>query len=423
MIKNLVLLTCLALSAITNAQIEKGSAYIISLKGDTIKGSIKDQPEEGFSKSIEFANLDDSKKFTTYYPWEIKGFGFEGIHQFESQLISIPYKRDTTKEYRFLRTLLKGNVTLYSMSIKDIKFHIIGNIPDNGIEYQYYIKLSNGKLFRLSNEYLNKKIPSSGNDSIWEVFESKKYIGIIKYLLADCSPVVKRVDKCRYKESEITDLISTYNNWYLKEHPSETIETPNTELSYKEKFAIGITGGFSSLNMVGINNEKWAEYDNYSFNIASPSFGALLTYKSSKHIKLKLYCLYQKLFTNETINKDFIGNVDTFTLNMNNLTILGSANYYITIPNYQPYIEFGIGVSKALAANNKLVRNYGVYSRNFDFNLQTEEKFIFFGSLGIEKSTGLIRPFLNINYSYWFNSDLIKITGFGINIGVLYDLE
>ncbi len=172
-----------------SGQFDFKKGFLITTKGDTINGFIKDQTFDKLSKQVTFktsrkANAD------TYLPLELKGFGFNDGDRFES--FEIAYSSSSRKGktqdvdiVRFLHKIAGGKIALFELT---------------EAEKPLFIKKENGPLQLLCfNKTLSNK-----------TVDEENYIQILRFEMSDCEKIVVD-DKLPLKRKAILELIKRYN--------------------------------------------------------------------------------------------------------------------------------------------------------------------------------------------------------------------
>ena len=145
------------------AQKDFKSGYILTNSGDTIKGFIDLQNPTLNSMECVFSKEEEGDNSIKYKPGEIKEYRVFNHRYYISKKVSV----DSSEKDVFLEFLVNGKAKLYYLK-------------DYSYEY-FYLEKEDSELVELSNEIVGVE-DKDGNrfDK-----ESKKYIGIMSFYLAD----------------------------------------------------------------------------------------------------------------------------------------------------------------------------------------------------------------------------------------------
>ena len=184
MIKILFLFSLVFLYTVNEgfAQSDYRSGFVITNTNDTIHGLINYREGSKKYKSCEFKKSID-QKVVEYLPQEIKGYKLLGDKYFESKYIAVVSE---LLEDVFLEVLIKGNVSLYKY------------------QKSFFVDKQDSLLYKLITE--EKKVDVDGKEML---MESKKYIGVLSYLLSDCQDVSYILQRVELLKNTINVLIPT----------------------------------------------------------------------------------------------------------------------------------------------------------------------------------------------------------------------
>lgn len=221
----------LTFSQIVFAQKNYQPGYIISLKGDTIKGQVDFRDWEYNPNRIRF--MSNSVDVKEYSAKEIRAFGIHN-ESYESapiiKEVGIDEQTEFQKDTTFLQVLIGGKKSLY--------YH-----KDRGPERErFYIKQNGGYELLLYKTFIKEE--SNGFRS---KYENKKYQGQLSFYLNDCPTLQARKVKLAYTR---TSLVSLFNFYY---------QCTNAPIAFQKKVekipvALNIIAGLSStqVNFSGI---------------------------------------------------------------------------------------------------------------------------------------------------------------------------
>ncbi|MFA9391928.1 MAG: hypothetical protein ACERKD_19120 [Prolixibacteraceae bacterium] len=191
-IKLILILLCIAVSIQLNAA---NSGYIITLKGDTIQGSIK-KSGSGTPKVCKFKSA-DSDQYDNYLPGSILSFK-TGDRYFISERIFY----DDEFQNVFLEVLLKAKLSLY-------------RFPKDRNQ-EFYVETSDGNIIGLYNE--QKKIvlknnlnPNNFISTTDEYYANYRiYRDILFYVFQNCTSVCQQINTLEYDQESLINLLKEY---------------------------------------------------------------------------------------------------------------------------------------------------------------------------------------------------------------------
>jgi hypothetical protein len=362
--------------------------YIISLKGDTIKGFLLEQIGRNASKQCVFKpNANSESKM--YKPDEIAGYRYLNGKYYISKEVSID---STTKKVVFLEFLIKGMVNVYY------------NV-DN--EEHYYIEKYPNDLLELTEKqttYYN-----GGHNYI----SQSKYKGKLIFELNDCPGINKEIQNTRLTHKSLIKLTKDYHEKVCKSANCIIYESRNN--STKVKF--GILIGFSQ-NKYNFDNLLISNFNN-SFQIGAGIKVSNFLF-SNKHFSLNANFLFEKdsrtyllnvqdfssyysLVHNNTINYlgDFKKNGVQADLSIIDLKIPISLNYNFNIAQKTIY-NIGVGISNKRILSQKI--DYQLMDLVKSYKLSVTPLIGGMFTTGIEGNwLGKHSVFLNATYEYLFS--------------------
>ncbi len=182
----LLLLFTLCFFQNIHSQRDFRKGYIITNKKDTLPGLI--DYRESYKK-FTLCDFKPSKNsdIVTYFPNQIQGYGFQNGAYFESK--GMPTVNNTIEKV-FIEVLVRGKATLYKL------------------KGTFFLRKNDSILHKLDNKR-QAVISANGKKT---TKNAKRYIGVLKYLLADCSSVKGKVERTLYGEKSLTRLIEKYNS-------------------------------------------------------------------------------------------------------------------------------------------------------------------------------------------------------------------
>lgn len=172
--------------------------YVITLKGDTLKGSIDYQTAKATPVEISFRN--GAEPAVNYTPQMIKGFGVNGnnfigsVVKVESGALDMPTEGFELKYIDtplFLQLLVDGPKPLYGVMLVTNR-------------EQFYVR--NGDVFELLGY---KKYLRKGNGETFNAW-NKMYLNQLTQMFKDCDAILGKLEKVPYKRDALTALFLDY---------------------------------------------------------------------------------------------------------------------------------------------------------------------------------------------------------------------
>lgn len=179
----LILATLFSFS-ITRAQLTMVPGYMISGKGDTLKGEVKINPKKDIDNFSKVFFKDASGVQKNYKPAKVKGYGFSNRH-----FVSITEK----DESMFCERLTDGAIILYKSAFE---------------------ASSAGETTKELIWYLFKE----GDKKLTEVKETKFRKQIMEWMSGSAGLANDYEDGKTFNESAAIEIINKYNSW-KKENP------------------------------------------------------------------------------------------------------------------------------------------------------------------------------------------------------------
>ncbi|HCT30845.1 MAG TPA: hypothetical protein DIW31_08945 [Bacteroidales bacterium] len=225
--------------------------YVLTLKGDTLKGYIDYREWEKDKKVVFFKKtLDDAK--TQYAPLAIKGFGVNE-ENYESAIVKTEMSTEYTQDLElgselkiemdtaFLRAAIRGTKSLYYYTNKRMKvqFYVKQNDDFELLVHKRYLRKT-----RLANTVSVED--SSLNFDRIIIKENNNFLGQFRLYFADCPKMYSKINSTKYELNKLQKLFYAY------------LLCSNADITYNEKrskskLKFGIFAGVSltSLNLTG----------------------------------------------------------------------------------------------------------------------------------------------------------------------------
>lgn len=310
-----ILIFFLLLSTYFHAKAQSNfqNGYILTLENDTIRGWVNSRNEYKNYNSCHFKKDGET---TSYYPHQIKGFGFDQGKYYSSGII---------KE-QFAETLVAGELSLYKH------------------KSQYVLK-KGAEIFELQPKEI--EVGHGGEKS---VYEDKKWRRVVAYLISDCLTQPNEiVGRIVLQEKSLTRLVSRYNQC-----------NGGNYLVYKEskpwtKLNVGAT--------VGIHHSTLGIYEEFEdlffyldgpYHSIDPSFGVIFTLSAprlSERISFQTELHYFKThYSSQLIIERSITEIHKTNINLTTLSFPISFKYTV------PYEKFALNFQGGLNMDYHLDR-------------------------------------------------------------------
>jgi hypothetical protein len=268
----LLLLFVLTFSSV-RAQSNYVEGYVVNLRNDTVRGLIDDKNWEKNPKTISFKSL-KTGEIIKYHPIDLAGFYIKPAHEYyksyhgkvddsvdeSGKLIGVAtdaefFQKDYAKEDTiFIRTLLKGVLSLYTHTDKKGRLH-------------FFVEKEGFPVVELVNqEYLIDQ-PKNYTSMTWSqlIRTNKVYRKQLQEMLADCDNVNQQIKNTSYTERS---LLKIFNNYYKCTHRQATYE----HRKEGPKFEIGVMAGVSASSLRAISSYGTRNYGTSINPMAGLSF-------------------------------------------------------------------------------------------------------------------------------------------------------
>lgn len=308
---------------------------------------------------------------------EITGYGFINDRYFESRKVET---KNQFFEFVFLEVIIKGLVSLYDF------------------ESNYYVEKTDSHLIKLTNEK-NEAIV----DRTKVIRESKRYIGILDWLLSDCIEIKTKIPYTILSERSLSKLIEDYNN--CMNSPAVIYKSRKPWIQSK----IGITGGInlSSLtferqnaffdHLVGSFEKSNSPLMGFSLDLSSPRLNERASFHSDfLYLQTKYYLFNLYNYVN-TIKRNYV------TFELKQLKIPFGIRYSFPERNLTPYINIGSSFIFLLNPKSKWIQeielNNIVETYQYEAIDLVKYQVGIWGGAGIMKSiSNKLNGFIEIKY-------------------------
>lgn len=344
--------------------------YILSVKGDTLKGEVFDRGDIRNSQSVTFRENENEKE-QYYSPTDINAYYISNGNYYESKIFDyyqeIPVRSlylivNTSKESKnrsayevirdtaFLRVVVKGKAKLY----------LLNNMNDR---LMYFVETPSGGLKQLKKD---KTYSARKNGSI--KFKTKNTIkDTLLLLTSDCEEDLYFEKRNKIYLTDLIDLMMDYNSCIDSE--SEIIQPKQ-----KVKARIGINFGRNTTNLIA-KGEQYRLYEKAKYNPGHGYFlGVIVDWYlnktqekwvfqtelcyTQKQAEQKTYEIYFRPNYENGIPHDTIYDSIRYKVDLHyvNLGVLGK--YFLTnkTKTLRPYISGGIIVGFSNDTWNEFTR-------------------------------------------------------------------
>jgi|WetSurMetagenome_2_1015567.scaffolds.fasta_scaffold100193_2 hypothetical protein len=290
--------------------------YIVKLNNDTITGLINYRDNPVASKLCQF-RLSEDQPLIEYSPDEIQGYGFVGDRYFLA-------KADSTEKSgsgkMFFEVLTEGRISLYKY---------------------------NDRFFAEKGDTLMCELTRKQTEAVVDgrrvIYDSKRYLGLLTFLMADCDEIKTRIPKTELYERSLTELVEDYNRLL-----TGSIKTYKANKKWT-KINFGFYAGtiFSSVNF----NFDELDYDflkgpfeisgsavaGLSIDIFSPRISERVSLHSGVSVNNSRYYSYSEYqYSDKTLCRNFV------TIRLTQLKIPMGIGITFSGKKYIPHLNFGI---------------------------------------------------------------------------------
>ena len=182
-------------AAMTMAQTNPQSGFIITNEGDTIRGIIDFRTNNKLSKECSFwANGGKEKKI--YRPGEIEAFRFDNKGKF---FVTRRLNLNGTPELYFAEFMVQGMMNLYYVAYE-------------GNEH-YFFEREDGEMAELTNRQMSYTSVGDAKEGAKIILKEKKQqYGKVKQLLQESMSAVAEMDHENLTKKELIDIVRDYHN-------------------------------------------------------------------------------------------------------------------------------------------------------------------------------------------------------------------
>lgn len=212
--------------------------YYYQQAGDSIRAAISQEGSDYLSVQVREEDGDIQALSTT----DIQGFGFpeQGIHYRKITHTFTSAGGEEMMVPRFALVLVDGKNTLFRVELQGNEyFQALSDVKN----YVYYLQRPLGRVYKL------ERVEEQLTQSRFRVQE--KYRGALRYLMADWPEVNKRVEKLKFRDEDLSGLVTDYN---LFLNPTGSNVVLNTSDKGKRWHQLSLSGSPRSFNVIGNNS-------------------------------------------------------------------------------------------------------------------------------------------------------------------------
>ncbi|MES2277798.1 MAG: hypothetical protein V4592_17360 [Bacteroidota bacterium] len=397
--------TALFFSTLSFAQSNFKPGYVVTLPGDTLKGSIDYKEWNNNPEDIRFK--DNANKITTYSAINAKAFGINGLDYFKAYKISLSMDEvdqgklknqyDSTKLIGtvFLKTIIDGKyLTLYTYT-DDIKTRFIVLSKENKqpqeLNHHFYLNNSNQVM-----EIDRYKI------------ELKSYADTY---MPNSEKLHSKIDAISYNSSDITKVVNLINGDDQKKG------VIGSESSFRYFAGAALNGSqlkYSGITDLSVNSQNYINY--------FPQINLGIDYLPNANVgrlilrgELNFYSAKLKSVSNNAVKE------------MQQLTLTVSPQVIYNVYNTQPVKIFvGSGFLLHLSSNSNVT--YNVINPHFTVPVNQKKPASAWFTIPVKAGISLnnkVEIYGNYNFAAGFDEDSFaayngKITSFQIGFNYLF---
>jgi hypothetical protein len=325
--------------------------YIITLKKDTLKGTIDNREWNLNPSSIQFIGADGKK--STFKPDDISGFFVPPKDLYISSHVSIDLSSLEPKDLvehkapkavkdtaLFLLTVVKGKASLYYMK-------------DHNNREHYYVSKDDASLIELliKKSYMDNYDGNTMNHNYLATVELFK--GQLILLFEDCPSLKRNINNSEYLYSNIRSLVIKYN-----ECQHSSIDFVKRQEPIKCKFGLLAGPTLTKVSYKGGNDYLTGAKmsDCYDF-LAGVSCYIIFPRGLSQWVLVNelIYKPYSNSGSIKGITQDFGSYYATFSFDMAYLKINNLLRYQIPKWKVRPFADLGISNGYAVKSSNSRV--------------------------------------------------------------------
>ncbi len=210
--------------------------FVITLENDTVYGLIENN---SYAQNAVYCVFKKSETTETinYSALDIKSYQFVGGKYYSSEKVG--------EKPMFLEYLVKGKLNLFFNRDIDGNNHFYVSKDNIPLTELYISKSILGENNEFSVDNSQFAFSVDGEKS----FQSKKYIGVLKYYTENHPKLIKDIDNVGLTHQSLIKVVSKYNSLF------EDVHTESAYVKkFKRKIIVETLGGFTSFNILVDNS-------------------------------------------------------------------------------------------------------------------------------------------------------------------------
>lgn len=363
MLRLFFLLTALCTSNIVLAQSDFRKGYIITLENDTINGLIDYRDGTKNFETCSFKK-NENDEIVDYRPSKLNGYRFKDDKYFKPRRIE---NQDGYQEYAFLEVLISGSVSLYKH------------------KSTFFIEKGDSSFHKLETETIETFSNGEKKQRV-----SKKYLGILSFLLSDCSELRKEIQSVGLSEGPLMKIVKKYHKLQNLEYSIYRAKQPTLKLSIGIYTGVNISNTKFSSERNNFNHLVEGNFENgtpiigLNFNLFFPRFSGKISFLTG------FSYLSQDYFSSHKVVKSPITEINDVSMQIKQLKIPFGFQYTFTKRKFTPYINLGLSTIINIQSSASWIQD----SENNNVVVTKEENPLalkstqigFWGGLGVSKA-------------------------------------
>ncbi|HET6558584.1 MAG TPA: hypothetical protein VFG54_14795 [Prolixibacteraceae bacterium] len=360
--------------------------YIITNENDTLNGLIDYRSEARNAKKCEFKES-EMAPVREFLPHSIKSYRFIDRKYYISQNIMV----DGNEIPVFLEFLING--------ISDLYFYT------DGKKSHYYITKEDGKFFELTNDEVQFE-----RDGKQYVTRSKKYIGQLKNVFADCQQLYPMINSSKMGHKSLIDLTRKYHDYVCDGEKCIIYEKKLPAVRFS--FAPFAATNASFLKFIG--NDLYGALD--FGRSAYPTYGLALNTslpRFSEKLSFQLSCEYGKAYFHGTGNPPHTNAFDE--VQIHTTVLKNKVGFQYTWPKgkFRPTFLLGLNYIKLMETDAErtedLMGTQSVFMEKYS-DVPLDDMLVGYNiDLGISYYTkASLIPFVKLGFENSFGSNIVR---------------
>lgn len=311
------------------AQTDFRPGYVVTYANDTLRGLIDYREGQKKYEACFFKRSPEAtvEKFTA---GAIQGYRFVHDKFFASK--NIKSHADTFKTV-FAEVIVHGEVSLFRYND------------------DFYVSKDTSALYRLANE---KQIGYSNGKRV--MLESNRYIGVLNFLMSDCSAVKSGVQHAKLFERNLTELVEQYNRCHTGKPTTYKSGVPFMNAS------VGLLGGANVSHLSFGSGSSTDRPLGGTFQTSVTSAGGVFVDLSSPRVNQRIAFHVGILYAHSTYHsyrshrRLYLTDRDYITLEEKRFQIPLGIRYSFPEKKYTPYISGGLVGSFNISSDSQWIR-------------------------------------------------------------------